>query len=54
VLDERVGDRAEFLVSMRGKPGADGRRDEELVEDISLGLADPSPVADHGVDVLTG
>ena len=38
----------------RGEAGADGRRIEELVEDVPLGLADPGPVADHGVDVLAG
>ena len=54
LLNERVGDRAEFLVGERGKPAADGRRVEELVEDLPLGLADPGPVTDHGVDVLAG
>src|SRR5262245_55997746 len=54
LLDERVGDRAELRAGERGKAAADGRRVEELVLDVPLRLADPGPVADHGVDVRAG
>src|SRR5262249_60109414 len=50
----RVGERAELLTGEGGKPGGAGRRVEELVVDVPLGLADPGAVADHGVDVRTG